>query len=80
MSKVWSNRFKGSLNPFIERFNASITFDKLLFLEDIQCSIAHATMLGKTKVLSSQDVLMIIGGLETIKDDFHRVNLTSFAF
>ena len=70
MSKVWSNRFDGSLNPFIEEFNASISFDKTLILEDIECSIAHAKMLGKTKVLSTDESLKIIVGLETIKEDF----------
>ena len=70
MSKVWSNRFDSSLNPFIEKFNASINFDKTLIIEDIECSIAHAKMLGKTKVLSSKEVLEIISGLETIKIEF----------
>ena len=41
-----------------------------LILEDIDCSIAHAKMLGKTKVLSSSESLQIINGLETIKVDF----------
>ncbi len=70
MSKVWSDRFDTSLNPFIEEFNASINFDKKLILEDIQCSIAHAKMLGKSKVLSSEDSIKIIEGLEIIKDQF----------
>ena len=70
MSKVWSNRFDGSLNPFIEEFNASISFDKTLIFEDIECSIAHAKMLSKTKVLSTDESLKIIEGLETIKKDF----------
>ncbi len=70
MSKVWSNRFDSSLNPFIESFNASINFDKELILEDIDCSIAHAKMLSKTKVLSSNESLKIIKGLKTIRDDF----------
>ncbi len=70
MSKVWSNRFDSSLNPFIEEFNASINFDKTLFFEDIDCSIAHAKMLGKTKVLSTYESQKIIEGLETIKQDF----------
>ena len=70
MSKVWSNRFDSSLNPFIEEFNASISFDKTLIFEDIECSIAHAKMLGKTKVLSSNESLKIIEGLESIKQDF----------
>ena len=50
MAKVWSKRFDNSLNPFIEKFNASIGFDKKLILEDLDCSIAHAKMLGKTQV------------------------------
>ncbi len=70
MSKVWSNRFDSSLNPFIEEFNASISFDKTLIFEDIECSIAHAKMLGKTKVLTSNESLKIIEGLENIKQDF----------
>ena len=49
MAKVWSKRFDNTLNPFIEKFNASIGFDRKLILEDLDCSIAHAKMLGKTK-------------------------------
>ena len=41
MSKVWSNRFDSSLNPFIEEFNASIDFDKTLIIEDIELSLIH---------------------------------------
>ena len=70
MSKVWSKRFDSSLNPFIEKFNASICFDKKLILEDIECSIAHAKMLGHTQVISSQEALKIIRGLENIKSEF----------
>ncbi len=70
MSKVWSNRFDNSLNPFIEEFNASISFDKALILEDIDCSIAHAKMLGKTKIISSIESCKLIEGLQTIKDKY----------
>ena len=70
MSKVWSNRFDSTLNPFIDEFNASISFDKKLIIEDIDCSIAHAKMLGNTKVISINESVKIIKGLETIKQDF----------
>ena len=70
MAKVWSNRFDSSLNPFIEKFNASINFDKKLILEDIKCSIAHAKMLGNIQVISSEETAQIINGLETIKVEF----------
>ena len=70
MAKVWSNRFDTNLNPFIEQFNASINFDKKLILEDIDCSIAHAKMLGKTQVLSNEESLQITNGLGVIKSEF----------
>ena len=70
MSKVWSNRFEESLNPFIERFNSSIDFDKNLILEDLNCSIAHARMLGSKNVISNKDSKEIIDGLKQIKEDF----------
>ena len=70
MAKVWSKRFDNSLDPFIEKFNASICFDRRLILEDLDCSIAHAKMLGKTQVLSSSETLQIINGLETIKAEY----------
>ena len=70
MAKVWSKRFDNSLNPFIEKFNASIGFDKKLILEDLECSIAHVRMLGKTQVLSSLETSQIVNGLETIKNQF----------
>jgi len=70
MAKVWSKRFDNSLNPFIEKFNASISFDRKLILEDLNCSIAHAKMLGKTKVLSSSETVEIVNGLEIIKVEY----------
>ena len=70
MAKVWSQRFDNTLNPFIEKFNASINFDNKLILEDLECSIAHARMLGKTKVLSSSEAQQIVNGLESIKVEY----------
>jgi argininosuccinate lyase len=70
MAKVWSKRFDNALDPFIEKFNASICFDRKLILEDLDCSIAHAKMLGKTKVLSSSEASQIINGLESIKVEY----------
>ena len=77
MAKVWSKRFDNTLNPFIEKFNASIGFDKKLILEDLDCSIAHAKMLGKTQVLSPSETLQIINGLESIKVEYLNGNFQS---
>ena len=70
MAKVWSKRFDNALDPFIEKFNASIGFDRKLILEDLDCSIAHAKMLSKTKVISSSEAYQIINGLELIKVEY----------
>ena len=72
MSKTWSDRFEGSLDVFIQEFNSSIDFDKTLILEDIDCSIAHARMLGDTSVISKKDSAQIIHGLNQIRDDFQK--------
>ncbi len=70
MPKAWSNRFDSSLDPFIQKFNSSIEFDKTLIIEDIDCSIAHARMLGKTNVLTNQESEKIIHGLNQIKHEY----------
>ena len=75
MAKVWSNRFEETLDPFIERFNSSIDFDKKLILEDINCSIAHARMLGSQNIISNSDSEEIINGLKQIKEKFLLGNL-----
>ena len=68
MSKTWSSRFEKSLDPFIEQFNSSINFDKNLILEDLDCSVAHARMLGVNQVISLEESEMIINGLNEIKN------------
>ena len=70
MSKTWSARFETGLNPFIQKFNASIQFDKTLIIEDIDCSIAHARMLGHQDVITKEEAEKIIEGLNEIKIDY----------
>ena len=70
MSKVWSNRFEDSLDPFIQKFNSSINFDKELIIEDLEGSIAHARMLGKMNVISLDDSKKIIEALSLIINEY----------
>ena len=72
MSKAWSARFETSLNPFIQEFNASIQFDKNLIIEDIDCSIAHARMLGNQHIITKEESQKIIEGLKQIKIDYQK--------
>ncbi len=67
MVKTWSDRFEEGLNPFIESFNASIKFDFLLLEEDLDGSIAHARMLGKSGIISPDEADKLEQGLEKIR-------------
>ncbi len=67
--KNWSSRFDEGLNPFIEKFNASIEFDISLLQEDLDCSIVHAQMLGRQGIISPAEAIQIQKGLEQIRQE-----------
>ncbi len=69
MAKLWGGRFSKSTDEMVNAFQASIAFDKRMYFEDIAGSIAHAEMLGKCGVLSSEDRDKIVGGLKGILAD-----------
>ncbi|WP_124728401.1 argininosuccinate lyase [Staphylospora marina] len=66
--KLWGGRFSKPTDRWVEEFNASIPFDKELFEEDIQGSIAHADMLGKCGILTPEEAETIISGLHTVRE------------
>lgn len=67
--KPWGGRFTEATDAFVERFTASVDFDKRLYHHDINGSIAHATMLQKAGILNEQEVQDIIAGLKGIRTD-----------
>jgi len=67
--KLWGGRFAEATDEFVERFTASVTFDKRLYRADIAGSIAHATMLAKQDILTTEESQKIIQGLGQIKDE-----------
>ena len=69
MSKTWSERFDKGLNPFIEKFNASIEFDICLLEEDLDGSIAHARMLAIQGIISNEEAIKLENGLEQIRKE-----------
>jgi argininosuccinate lyase len=68
--KPWGGRFQQGTDPAVERFGASIEFDRELARHDIRGSIAHARMLGKTGVIPGPDADAIVAGLEGLLADF----------
>lgn len=67
MKKLWGGRFTGSAEDWVDEFGASIGFDQELAEQDIEGSIAHATMLAKCGVITEADAENIIQGLQKLK-------------
>lgn len=65
--KLSSARFSESTDAFVEAFTASIQFDKRMYRQDIQGSIAHAKMLTKVGILNEPELREIINGLQQIQ-------------
>ena len=70
MKKPWSGRFKKPTDILMEKFSASISFDRRLYAYDIAGSIAHCKMLAKCKIITQTDSKKIIGGLKQILKEF----------
>ncbi|MGQ9554390.1 MAG: argininosuccinate lyase [Anaerolineae bacterium] len=72
MSKLWGGRFQGGTDALMERFNASFPFDRRLYREDIQGSIAYAGALERASVLSPEERQTIVQGLQEVLQEFER--------
>ena len=76
MAQLWGGRFTKQTDQLVFDFNASITFDKRLFHEDVTGSIVHATMLAKQGILTEEEKKSIIEGLTGILEDVDAGKLT----
>ncbi len=68
--KLWQGRFQKELDGAANDFNASFSFDRAMFAEDIAGSVAHAEMLAATGILSAADADEIVSGLDGMLSDF----------
>ncbi len=66
MDKMWSGRFSAGASNLLDQFNASIMFDRKLYREDIEGSLAHAAMLAKQGILTTEELRQITDGLNQI--------------
>lgn len=69
MASLWGGRFEKEMDDIVKQFNASIGFDKRMYNEDIDGSIAHVTMLGEQGIVSMEEKDIIINGLEEIRKE-----------
>ena len=63
MAQLWGGRFTKETDQLVYNFNASISFDKRLYAQDIRGSIAHVMMLAKQGILTDADKDKIVEGL-----------------
>ncbi len=73
--QLWKGRFKKELSKTTNDFNSSIPFDSRMYREDIEGSIAHATMLGKCGIITEKQSAHIIEGLNSILNDIEKGTL-----
>ncbi|MDS4021481.1 MAG: argininosuccinate lyase [Candidatus Competibacter sp.] len=71
-NKTWGGRFTESTDAFVAAFTASVEFDRRMYRQDINGSIAHARMLARVGVLSREDCEVIVKGLEAIRAEIER--------
>ena len=68
-SQMWGGRFAEGPSRVMEEINASIDFDKRLYVEDIAGSKAHCAMLAQQGIIAKADGDAILGGLDAILEE-----------
>jgi argininosuccinate lyase len=73
---MWGGRFEGSSDERMARFTRSIDFDVALAVDDIAASIAHVHGLGRAGLLAPDEVETLVGGLEGLRSQVERGELS----
>src|SRR3954470_9503941 len=68
-SEGWSALFTEPMSELVQRYTASVGFDKRLWRADIEGSLAHARMLAAQKVISAGDLAAIEKGLGQVAQE-----------
>ena len=76
MAQLWGGRFTKETKDEVFRFNESLSFDKRLFEQDIEGSIAHVVMMEKQDILTLEEKDSIVKGLTQIKEEVLNGTLT----
>ncbi|CAL1531142.1 unnamed protein product [Lymnaea stagnalis] len=69
-NKLWGGRFTGAVDPVMEKFNASIHFDKRMWKADIEGSKADILALEKAKLVTADERNDVYEGLEKVKHEW----------
>ena len=75
MAQLWGGRFTKETDASVKAFNDSLRFDSRLYHEDIEGSIAHASMLGRQGIITNEEADTIINGLGIILSEIESGDL-----
>jgi len=75
--KMWDGRFREPTNKMVEAFTASLPFDRRLYRQDIEGSMAHCRMLARAGYLTPAESRLVQKGLRDIREE---IKVGSFAF
>jgi argininosuccinate lyase len=75
-NKMWGGRFKSGPDAIMQEINASISFDKRLYAQDIAGSKAHAAMLARQGIVSKADAAEIRRGLDQVQAEIENGSFT----
>ena len=70
--KLWGGRFTGATDPVMEVFNNSIDYDKIMWEEDINGSIAYAAALADCRIVTADEKNDLVEGLKKVKGEWER--------
>ncbi len=71
---MWGGRFTENQDTVLSKINSSIDFDKRLYKQDLNASVAHCEMLMQQKIITAQDGKKILIGLSQILDEIENSN------
>ena len=68
--KLWGGAFSEKIDPLMEKFNESLSFDRRMALEDIEGSIGYASALARTGIITEEEKNEIHKGLKIVLEEW----------
>ena len=68
--KLWGGRFSEDIDPLMEKFNESLSFDRRMAQEDIRGSMGYARALAKTGIITDDERDALIEGLGKVAEEW----------
>lgn len=73
---MWGGRFSAATDELVQTFNASIDVDQAMAHEDLEGSIAHATMLGEQGIIEAHEAQALVAGLRALQSQLAAGEIT----